>query len=235
VPEALAPPAEFNPYCRIAAPFHLILVLALLGFQAYWGTIHAAQWRTAPNPDRVARYTRLILQEWIVLAIVLLGVWLSRSSLLAVLGERWRSIPQLLRDLGIGVAFLFVSVLVLSIVGPIVGMKRDNSEVQFLLPQANREKLLWLIVALSAGVCEEAVYRGYLQRQFTALTKSIPVGILFSAMAFAMAHLYQGLPRASVILLGAVMSGALAHWRKTVRPGMFAHVLQDLLPLVIRH
>jgi hypothetical protein len=152
-----------------------------------------------------------------------------------VLGERWRSIPQLLRDLGIGVAFLFVSVLVLSIVGPIVGMKRDNSEVQFLLPQANREKLLWLIVALSAGVCEEAVYRGYLQRQFTALTKSIPVGILFSAMAFAMAHLYQGLPRASVILLGAVMSGALAHWRKTVRPGMFAHVLQDLLPLVIRH
>jgi hypothetical protein len=26
-----------------------------------------------------------------------------------------------------------------------------------------------------------------------------------------------------------VMSGILAHWRKSVRPGMFAHSLQDII------
>jgi len=219
----------------IAAPLHLILVLALLGFLAYWGAIHGAQWRESPNPDRVARYIRTILQEWAVLAIVLLGVKLSGSSLLTVLGERWRSARQILRDFAIGVAFLLISVIVVGVIGPIVGMKMDNREVQFLFPHGRLETFLWFIVAISAGICEEAVYRGYLQQQFTALTRNTALGIILSAAAFGAAHLYQGLPRAFVIMVGGIMGGYLAYWRRSVRPGMFAHTLQDLLPLVIKH
>jgi hypothetical protein len=31
------------------------------------------------------------------------------------------------------------------------------------------------------------------------------------------------------------MAGLLAHWRKSVRPGMMAHTLQDVLGGIIQH
>lgn len=234
--DSFAPqPSEFNPFRRIAAPLHFILVLILLGVLVYFGTIHSAHMRESPNPDRVGAYFRTILQEWLELAFVLLGVWLNGSSLFSVLGERWRSLQQLLRDLGIGVSFLLVSVMTLSLVGPLLGMKQGNSEIQFLLPHGRLETILWFAVAITAGICEEAVYRGYLQRQFMAFTKNAPLGILLPAVAFGLAHSYQGFSRAAVITLGGAMSGILAHWRRTVRPGMFAHTFQDLLALIVKH
>lgn len=89
--------------------------------------------------------------------------------------------------------------------------------------------------SLTAGICEEAVYRGYLQKQFTALTKSLPAGIILSALAFGAAHSYQGFARASLIAFMGAMGGILAHWCRSVRPGMIAHALQDVLGGLIKH
>lgn len=92
-----------------------------------------------------------------------------------------------------------------------------------------------MVLSLSAGICEESLYRGYFQRQFMALTKSVPAGILLSAAAFGGAHAYQGFrPAFQIGLLGA-MAGVLAHWRKSVRPGMIAHTLQDVLGGFVQH
>ena|ERR1700690_2204450 len=229
------PQPAAKPYQRIAAPLHLILVLALLGILIYSGRIRSVQMRSAVNPDHVNFYLRTILTEWFVLAVVLLGVWLSGSSLLTVLGERWRSVQQMLLDLGIGVAFLIVSIMMVATIGPLIGARQDNREIQYLLPHGSREIVLWVCLSISAGICEEAVYRGYLQRQFMALTRNATLGILLSAAVFGLAHSYQGFQRAAVITIGAAMGGVLAHWRKTVRPGMFAHTFQDLLGLIAKH
>lgn len=224
-----------NPYQRIAAPLHLILVLALQGVLIYWGRMRAEHLRSTANPNHVNYYLRTILTEWLVLVVVLLGVWLYGSSLLTVLGDRWRSAQQVMLDVGIGVGFLIVSIMMVSLIGPLIGDRHDNREIQFLLPHGGREIALWVCVSISAGICEEAVYRGYLQRQFMALTKNVTLGILLSAAVFGLAHSYQGFRRAAVVTIGGAMSGVLAHWRKTVRPGMFAHSFQDLLALIIRH
>jgi membrane protease YdiL (CAAX protease family) len=41
--------------------------------------------------------------------------------------------------------------------------------------------------------------------------------------------------RAAVIAVSGVLFGWFAEWRKTVRPGMFAHALQDgIAPLLLR-
>jgi len=79
------------------------------------------------------------------------------------------------------------------------------------------------------------VYRGYLQKQFIALTKSVAAGILVPAMLFGAAHSYQGMAKASAIAVLGAMGGLLAFWRRSVRPGMIAHVLQDVLGGFIRH
>ena len=68
-----------------------------------------------------------------------------------------------------------------------------------------------------------------------ALTKSVPAGIIFPAVAFGVAHSYQGLARASMIAVMGAMSGILAYWCRSVRPGMIAHALQDLLGGLVRH
>jgi len=189
--------------------------------------------RASVNPDRIGIYERTIMFEWLVLGLVLLGVWLHGSPILAVLGDRWRSAGQFLRDIGIGLLFLLVSILLMSIVSS-HGGANDNS-TQFLLPRGRVEKELWVVLSITAGICEEAVYRGYLQRQFIALTKSVPLGIVLSALVFGAAHSYQGLAQAMLIGTLGAMGGILAYWRRSVRPGMIGHVLQDVLGGFIRH
>jgi membrane protease YdiL (CAAX protease family) len=101
-----------------------------------------------------------------------------------------------------------------------------DAAIAFLLPQTQIEMTLWTVVSALAGISEEAIYRGYLQKQFTALTGSLPAGILISAAAFGAVHGYQGWSRAAVIAISAILFGVVAHWRRSVRPGMFAHGLQ---------
>lgn len=189
--------------------------------------------RAAVNPHRIGMYERTILFEWLMLGFVMLGVWLSGSPLASVLGDRWCSFREFARDIGIGVVFMVVAVTVTSMIGG-HGGEADRA-TQFLLPRGGVEIALWILLSVTAGICEEAVYRGYLQRQFTALTKNIPAGILLSAAAFGASHAYQGLRPALQIGLLGVMAGTLAYWRRSVRPGMIAHALQDSLAVFVRH
>ena len=61
-----------------------------------------------------------------------------------------------------------------------------------LIPVTMRERWLWVVVALSAGVCEEVVFRGWL-----LATLHSPVGVAGTALIvagaaiFGLAHLYQ--------------------------------------------
>jgi hypothetical protein len=167
--------------------------------------------------------------ELLFLAIVIFGVRLRGSSLQTIFGRRWHSLGQMFRDLGLGVALLLASTLLVSILSGHQRGEPPDQSIGYLMPQTSFEMLLWIAVSLTAGICEEAVYRGYFQRQFIALTRSAPLGILISAVAFGAAHTYQGLQRAFVIAAAAILSGLLAYWRDTVRPGMFAHTLQDAI------
>jgi uncharacterized protein len=189
--------------------------------------------RAMTSPDHISLYKRIILTEWLTLALVLAGVKLHGSSLLTVVGDRWRSVSQFLRDIGIGLLFLVFTILLTSVAGA-HGSAGDRA-TQFLLPQGRMEIVLWIGVSITAGICEEAVYRGYLQKQFMALTSSAPAGIILSALAFGLSHSYQGFARASMIGVMGLMSGILAYWCRTVRPGMIAHALQDVLGAFVHH
>ena len=215
----------------ISSPWHTLLVLAVQGFVSYRGIVHATQPQTLANPDRIRLYERTIFFEWLVLGLVLLGVRWHGSSLESVLGERWRSLRGFLRDAGIGVLFLVVAI----VVGSVLSHGIESSAARVILPHSRVEMVVWIALSLTAGVCEEALYRGYLQRQFIAMTRSVPGGILLSAGLFGMAHGYQGAGQALQIAVLGAMGGILAYWCKSVRPGMIAHILQDVLGGLIRH
>jgi uncharacterized protein len=227
---AETPSAAVQP---VASFWHTAVVLAVIAVLAFRGWFQAEHLRTIPNPDRIHLYYRTILFELLTLALVLVGVWLHGSSLLTVMGDRWRSMSQFLRHVGIAILFLIATIAFTSIAGS-HGSAGDQA-TQFLLPQGRTEIALWVLLSITAGICEEAVYRGYLQKQFIALTRSVPAGIILSALAFGLAHSYQGFARATMIGAMGAMAGVLAYWCKSVRPGMIAHALQDVLGGFIRH
>jgi uncharacterized protein len=223
-------PRQFN---RIAAPLHTVIVLAVEAALAWSAQLRTAQMHAVDHAGRLRMYERTILVEWLVLALVIVGVRLYGSPLTAVFGERWHSLRQVSTDIGIALVFLIVSIMVLSALSG--HHKGPDASTAFLFPRGAPEISTWILVSLTAGICEEALFRGYLQRQFMAFTRNAAIGIALSAAAFGAAHAYQGWWHAAQIAaLGAVL-GALAYWRRTVRPGMIAHAAQDILAIFVRH
>jgi len=225
-------------YSRVAGPIHTILVLAVLGGWTFWHKISTDRLSPAANPNRLHHYLVSLLFEWLLFALVVAGVWRSGASVLIVLGDHWQSVRQVLRDIGIAAGFWIVAWMLLWVLGQLLRTAALGRNVS-MLPERGIELALWIALSVSAGICEETIFRGYLQRQFTALTKNAPAGMLLSAAAFGGAHAYQGFRMTILIALYGAMFGILAYWRGSVRPGMIAHAWQDslngVLAALIRH
>jgi uncharacterized protein len=218
--------SESDDYAPAAGPIHTILVLGAMGGWTIWHRIFANQLTAAANPNRVRFYVVTLLYEWLLFVLVLLGVRHNGVSLLIVLGDHWHSVRQVLRDIGIAAGFWIVAAMLLWIFGWLLRVPALGRNVS-MLPHRGIELTLWIALSVTAGICEETIFRGYLQRQFMALTKSTPAGILLSAATFGAAHAYQGFQMVILISLYGAMFGILAHWRASVRPGMIAHAWQD--------
>lgn len=219
----------------LASPWHTLIVLVVWGVNSYFAAIHAGVSRARMGQGRPGIYLRTMAFEIVLLGIVAAGVWLRGESLGNLFGTRWASVGQIFRDLGIGVVLLIVATMVTSILGGHQSGPGANRAIEFLLPQTSVEMVMWVVLSITAGICEEAVYRGYFQGQFAALTGNVPAGIVISGLLFGGAHLYQGMTRAFGIFVSAILYGVVVRWRRTVRPGMFAHGIQDCVaPVLIR-
>jgi sodium transport system permease protein len=85
--------------------------------------------------------------------------------------------------------------------------------------------MLWIffIASISPGLCEEVLFRGYIQGSFRKLGMVASIGL--SAFLFAVAHasVYRMLP---VLFLGLLL-GWLYWQSKSTLPGMVAHALNN--------
>ncbi len=217
----------------IASPLHTLALLAILATLAIRGILNANQMHASASSN-VPLYLRTIATEWLLFALVLAGVRLAGTPLALVLGPRWRSAGDMLRTVCIGIGFVIVQQFVLSGISHFLPNSGSDHAVHSLLPRGPLEMMLWVALSVSAGICEETVYRGYLQRQFAAFTRSVPIAILLSAAMFGIAHGYQGLWRAVVIGIDGATLGVLAQWYGSVRPGMVGHAFKDAVaPLLM--
>jgi uncharacterized protein len=217
----------------IASRLHTLVVLAAMVAWAYGGTLSAARLTSGLHPHRVRAFLFGIGGELLMFALVLGGVLRARTPLSCVMGERWRSRRELLRDIGIAAAFWVACIPVLYLLRWLLGVTTIGTGVLALLPRSALEVALWIVLSVTAGICEETIFRGYLQRQLRVMTGSTPAGMLLAAAAFGIAHVYQGWRMAIVIGFYGLMFGALAYWRRTVRPGMIAHAWQDTVTGVV--
>jgi len=183
--------------------------------------------RAAQQPNRVVFYLVTMLWEWCLMAYVLFGARRHGTPLREVLGRKWSGAKDVFRDLGIALAFWIVALIVLGIVAHLLHLQQMGQNVRFLGPEGRLQIALWVMVSLTAGICEETIFRGYLQKQFICWFGNAFAGIVLSAAIFGAAHIYQG-PKATVVIgVYGLMFGILAWKRGTVRPGMITHALHD--------
>jgi membrane protease YdiL (CAAX protease family) len=209
----------------IASRLHTLIVIAVIIGWAIISKVMADRLGTRPA-NRVTSYLIALGWEWLMFVVVVGGVRQARVALSTVIGPPWRSSRELLTDIGIAAGFWVPAAVVLQLLGSLLRIG-NAAAVQAMLPRGVLEISLWIVLSLSAGICEETIFRGYLQRQFIVLSRSSLTGILLAAIIFGIGHAYQGWRNAILDGLYGAMFGALAYWRRSVRPGMIAHAWND--------
>jgi uncharacterized protein len=195
----------------------------------------------------VLNYSLTIAYEWVLAAIVLWGLRMRGVPLRQILGEPRPDARSWLADAGAALVYWVVAMLVLAMLGNVLvkfsGSHIDPQKIgdvtQRLTPVTGFEMMLFLALSISAGICEELVFRGYLQQQFSRMTGRIWLGVLLSALVFGGAHGYEGIAGVLLITAYGAMFGLLALWRRGLRTGMIAHAWHDsisgLALVLLRH
>ncbi|HEX4002271.1 MAG TPA: type II CAAX endopeptidase family protein [Candidatus Acidoferrales bacterium] len=218
----------------VAPVWHtLVFIMFLLGLAWVQAMPRFAQ-RQAHLPSRIPLYISTLIFELFLVGWVWLGAWLRRTKLRDLIGGRWARWKDFWTD--VGVAFIFWLV-VLAVVGGLSYLLHfnGNAAASFLMPQTVPEMIVWVVVATSAGFCEELIFRGYLQRQCLALTQNITAAVILQGIIFGAAHAYQGAKAIVVISVYGMLFGALAAMRKSLRPGMLQHATQDSVSGLAAH
>jgi CAAX protease family protein len=228
-------PPENSAWRAVAPAWHTVVVIVIFAALSAMGAHSQNLSPLGPRHSRASGYLMVLTVEWFLVAFIWFGVRLRGVRLSELIGGHWPRPRSVLRDFAIAVGFLIASNIILAGVAFLLKAK-PPAAVRALLPHGRLETSLYLLLALTAGFCEELIFRGYLQRQFSAAFKSSSVGLVLQGIAFGAAHGYQGLKFMVVIAVYGCLFGLLVVWRRSLRPGMIAHFLQDgVLGLVSAH
>jgi membrane protease YdiL (CAAX protease family) len=222
---------------RIASKAHTAGLLAIILIFAALGRIFVGNQspETLEAFGRIPIYLVALAGMWFLVVYTLMG--LRREGL------HWRQIidasPWTVRGVCIYALVAVAMFIVWSIFGlitrPLLRLDPDQvRNIMVLLPGTMAERSLWVALSLSAGFCEEFIYRGYFLRQFQHFTGSIVAAIVLQAVCYGIAH--AALPFRIVVLVTClgILFGSVAAWRRTLVPGMLMHAALDLLALARR-
>ena len=235
LPDAQIPsePAAVAPRSNLLAPgWHTAIIIGVLLLVSLNGM--GDQHPLATAGSRLPQYFVTMTWEWILVGFVWLGIR-KRMRLRDLIGGRWDNWEDFFLDIVYAAAFWGCALFVLGASAKLMHLDQGGKmesmrrSLGFLTPGTKLELAVWFCVSTTAGICEEIIFRGYLQRQFAGITKSMLAGVLISALVFGASHGYEGLARMVLITIYGLMFGLLAWWRKSLRPGMIAHAWHDAL------
>lgn len=201
-------------------------VLAILAGHSIYGAMVAPP-SNAPEAPHVTSYIFMIGSEVLLATWIWAGVQWKGGRIRDLIGGRWSNWRLVLRDFAIALPFWVIWEATARLVYALRYPDSAPSNA-YHVPTGPAEIILWLLVSLSAGFCEELVFRGYLQRQFHAATRSIVAAVALQAIVFGLVHTYQGWKPVLVITVLGVLYGTLVALRRDLRASMIAHAWSDI-------
>jgi membrane protease YdiL (CAAX protease family) len=173
--------------------------------------------------SRSAIYASSAISLWLLAALTIAVVALARTPF-AFIGFVWPGVAATLLwttlVLSLGLALL--------VAANAVGL-RESDFLRRILPTNADERRAFVGLSVTAGICEELVFRGFLVFALLAASGSAPVAVLLSSSVFGVLHAYQrpaGAVRAGA--LGALLALPLIT-TGSVLPGMLAHAGIDII------
>ena len=216
------------------APDHLLAVVLVILFPVRAALFSYRRLTTAEPGDlprvRLALYRQGIAIQW-TLAAMAVALWAWQRRPWAMLGV----IPRLNGGLlGVAVGFAIIAGYVLSQRGraledpeALARLRHQMRNVERMMPRSPGELRWFAWLSVTAGICEELLYRGYLIWYLGAWFAVVPAALIASVV-FGLGHAYQG-PRGIAVtsLVGAFMSAIYLLTGSLVACSAF-HALMDL-------
>src|SRR5256885_3028131 len=216
-------------------PWDIWVIFFVLGVIVPWrGRVrlrHLLSKPTVESAERLSLYASTILFQWFAVAIAGWRAWahgFSAEQLGLVLSDGVRlSVIAVL-----GAAFLAaLQWLNLRRVGRMHTESRGQIQAlaERILPRTLRETILFLALAVTAGVCEEFLYRGFAIGVFTRVGLPAWATVVVSSGLFGLAHLYQGRGGLVSSMILGVLFGAVRLSYGSLLPVMSWHTAVDVV------
>lgn len=207
------------------------VMLGLLPLDAWMSKRILARLAGGSPGLRVKFYLGIVAVQWLV-CIAVLALWIATqrpwSGLLLGPVSSWRLL--------LGCAAAAICLL------PAFGMRSRAFKAMALrgpgkvavgslepmVPHTARERELWTLVSVTAGICEEVLIRGFLLAfiaHFTGIVWAVPV----SAIVFGLGHAYQGKQHIITTGIWGFTAALIAVAAGSLWPVIVLHIVQDLL------
>ncbi len=210
-------------------PWDFWLIFFALGVLLPWrGRARMKKLLAMPSVSSVERlvlYASTIAFQWIAVAVVGWRAWVHQYTA-AQLGLTLHNRAQLVTTGILGAALIAtLQWLNLRRVGrvPLKSRGALQAIAERILPQSTVELLPYLALAVTAGLCEEFLYRGFAMAVLARAGLAAWLVVLASSLLFGLAHSYQG--RGGMVMTFLV--GLLLGWSR------FAYA--SLVPAILWH
>lgn len=221
-----------------------VLALVLIVALPVWDRFETRRLKTSCDPRvKVQSYQMTIAWLWICAVIAMVGFgWNSLWTIHWKAGE----IPGVpsgvdARPYGIAMGLAFIAASLFPAVAARISPRFREAFAQqlaglsFFLPRTAQQRLWFALVSISAGVCEEILFRGFLIRYFQEGPYHfvLALAVLVSCLFFGTAHFYQGpVGVLQTAFLGLVFAALFLATGSLTLPAL-AHVATDLKILFI--
>ena len=212
-----------------------LLCVVLAGLVPLHGLLSYRRLASSPDPlptrTKLRFYATILVMEW------------SLVGLTAFIAHRHGlGLPDLGQTLGNPSLTLAVTVAGLLGLAALTAFNRRQLQrakpeqlfatirrVRKLVPAATVEIAVFAMVSVTAGICEEILYRGWLVSFLGAASGSIWIGMVLAAVLFGFGHAYQG--RAGIMGTGVmgILFGAMFVLVRSLVPGQVIHAAIDLV------
>lgn len=220
-------------------PKHIIAIFLIVAVPI-WDHFETKRLKTSSDPRvKIQSYQKTV-------------GWLWAGSVVACLVLGLRTVLTIHRDAGeaswlpeSGFIIGFMGAALVALFLPIFLMVQSETtrariaksleKLNFILPKTAEERRWFVLVAITAGVCEEMLYRGFFIQYFRELPFAIGLigALILSSCVFGFAHLYQGVVGiVQTTILGAIFGLIFIVTGSLLLP-MVLHALIDLRILLI--
>ena len=215
---------------RIDLALLLVMIVLMAIEVVVFGVLFRAAARGTPRGSRLPSYIYLIVYQW-AMAASIAALWIATSrpwsSLLLGVPNRW----GFGASLALSMAFLVLAALQRRAVlkRPEISetTRRQILDIEPMAPHTQQERRVWTFAAITAGCCEEVMYRGFLLALFASWVGLI-AAVAINAIAFGVFHAYYGWK--GILKTGAfgLVMALLALWSASLIPVIILHAAIDL-------